>query len=216
MTSGIIFRITALLLIPFFFSSCVGAANVQRSELEIYSKQSTQTLADTIDYADLLAGKYMALSDQASRAQDMTAVGLIVSAGVAAGGLLYDANLNLIKGAGLAGGTIAAGSTYFRPGETSAALLDAAEQLICIRKAGEPFLATYRKSTDAGEIVNGGILSVRVNLRKKLSRTLPDYRSLVESLRASIVSQPAGKGFVQVRSLNELRTEVATCLLPGS
>ncbi|WP_206615928.1 hypothetical protein [Rhizobium sp. WSM1325] len=216
MATKIICRMTVVLSIPAFLSSCVGATNVQRSEVEIYSKQSTETLADTIHYADLLANKYIALSDQASGAQDMAAVGLIASAGVAAGGLLYDADLNLIKGAGLAGGTIAAGSTYFRPGETSAALLDAAEQLVCIRKAGEPFLVSYRTSTAAGEIVNGGILNVRVNLRKKLSRTLPDYRSLVESLKASIVNQPAGKGFAPVRTLDDLRIEVATCVLPGS
>ncbi|MGO7837223.1 hypothetical protein [Rhizobium johnstonii] len=211
-------KMIVLLSIAVLISSCVGAATVQRSEVEIYSGQSTETLADTIRYADLLAGKYIALSDQASGVQDVTALGLIATAGVAAGGLLYDANLNLVKGAGLGAGTIVAGSSYFRPGETSAALLDGAEQLICIRKAGEPFLVAYRASEDAGEIVNGGILNVRVNLRKKLSRTLPDYRSLVESLRASILSQPAGRGagFAQVQSLDVLRTDVATCLLPGS
>ncbi|MGO6784011.1 hypothetical protein [Rhizobium ruizarguesonis] len=212
-----IIRGIVLLSIAVLIGGCVGAANVQRSEVEIYSRQNTRTLADTIHYADLLAGQYIALSDRASGVQDVTAVGLIASAGVAAGAMLYDANLNLVKGAGLAAGTIAAGSAYFRPGETSAALLDAAEQLICIRKAGEPYLEAYRTSEDAGEIVNGGILNVRVNLRKKLSRTLPDYRSLVESLKDSIVNQPAAKaGVVQIPTLGMLRTDVATCLLPGS
>ncbi|MGO7301403.1 hypothetical protein ACC718_32875 [Rhizobium ruizarguesonis] len=212
-----IIRGIVLLAIAVLVSGCVGAANVQRSEVEIYSRQNTRTLADTIHYADLLAGQYIALSDWASGVQDVTAVGLIASAGVAAGAMLYDANLNLVKGAGLAAGTIAAGSAYFRPGETSAALLDAAEQLICIRKAGELYLEAYRTSEDAGEIVNGGILNVRVNLRKKLSRTLPDYRSLVESLKDSIVNQPAVKaGVVQIPTLGMLRTDVATCLLPRS
>jgi hypothetical protein len=205
--------------LPLLIGGCVSASNVHKAEIKILSTQPTRTLSDNIHYSDALAEQYMALSDQASGAQDAAALGLISAAGVAAGGMLYDANLNLVKGAGLAAGTLTATSTYFKPGETSVALLDASEQLICIRKAAEPFKQSYENDDDAVGIVSGGILTVRLNLRKKLNRTLPDYRSLVDSLKAALANQPTGQHNIaevdRAKDLNTLRASVASCVLPS-
>jgi hypothetical protein len=154
----------------------------------------------------------MSLSDQASGTQDVAALGIITAAGVAAGALLYDAPLALVKGAGLGAGTIAATTAYFRPGDTSTALLAAAEQLVCIRKAAEPVQHSLSDSDDAIEIVTGAIQSVRLNLRKKLNRTMPDYSSVVASLQKSATLP--GMQIVPVdNSINILRNKVALCIL---
>ncbi|MBB6486856.1 hypothetical protein [Rhizobium lusitanum] len=198
----------------------MSANVVHRAEIKYIENKDvgTKTLADNTKLAGALADQYITLSDQASSAQDIAALGIIASAGVAAGGMLYDANLNLIKGAGLAAGTLTASSTYFKPGETSSALLDAAEQMICLRKAGEPYLAKFGNDPQAGEILKGGILTVRLNLRKRLNRTLPDYRNLVENLKASLQQAPAGgvHGLSDEENLSLLRASVASCVLPGS
>ncbi|MGO8023917.1 hypothetical protein [Rhizobium leguminosarum] len=207
----------AMILLPTIVG-CVGASTVQMAEVKYINRKTTgiRTLQDNVDLAGELANQYINLSDEASGAQDIAALGIIGAAGAAAGGLLYDANLNLIKGAGLAAGTMTATSSYFKPGETSTALLDAAEQMICIRKAGEPFLERYAGSAEAGEILAGGILTARLNLRKRLNRTMPDYRSLVESLGRSYAarSQSDAEQLRNGPSIEELRTSVATCLLP--
>jgi hypothetical protein len=190
---------------------------VRRAEINTYAMQKVETLQDTIRYTSALVESYMTLSDQASAAQDVAALSVIATAGVAAGGLLYNAHLDLIKGAGLAAGTLTATTSYFKPGETSAALLDAAEQLICVRRAAEPFQSTFNHSAEAIEIVSTAIQNVRLNLRKKLSRSLPDYKSLVASLRQTLAEQPATEDAYldRVEDLSTLRTTVAVCLLAG-
>lgn len=211
--------IPALILLP-MIAGCVGAATVQTAEVQHINRKTTgiHTLQENVQLAGALANEYIRLSGEASGAQDVAALGIIAAAGVAAGGLLYDAHLDLIKGAGLAAGTLTATSTYFRPGETSTALLDAAEQMICIRKAGEPFLERYSSSQEAGEILAGGILTARLNLRKRLNRTMPDYRSLVDSLGKAyaVTSQSDAEQLRNGPSLEDLRISMATCLLPRS
>ncbi|WP_292648508.1 hypothetical protein, partial [Mesorhizobium sp.] len=120
-------------ILSFTLSGCVGAQNVQSAEVKVYGSPSIdpRSYAGNVEYAKRLADEYMRLSDQASSAQDAAALGLIASAGVAAGGLLYGGSTDLIKGAGLAAGSLGATTTYFKPGEASSDLLDAAEQLLC-------------------------------------------------------------------------------------
>jgi hypothetical protein len=170
-----------------------------------------------MQYASELANKYSDLSDKASSAEDAAALALIASAGVAAGGLLYDASIDLIKGAGLAAGAITATSAYFKPQETGTFLLDAAEQLLCIVKAGRD-LPIDPNDGEAMNIVDDGILTVRINLRKNLRRTLPDYRQLVKDLQglatAPLPRKLTGAVDVHAEVMRRLRLAVAACVLP--
>ena len=163
---------------------------------------------DHIAYAGKLADEYIELSDRASAAQDTAALALIGTAGVAAGGLLFDGSLDLVKGAGLAAGGLTAATTYFNPGEASQDLLDAAEQLLCIAKVAVP---EPRQHEAALEALKEGITTARLNLRKKLQHTLPDYKQLLQAYKAS-----AEQRFFQNesgRELVDLQNEIRKCLL---
>ena len=196
-------------------AGCVSAISVQKEEVKLYALKDTSTFEATLDYARELSEAYIRMSDRASAAQDVAALALIGVAAVAAGSVLYDANLDLIKGAGLAAGTLTASTAYFRPGETGTHLLGAAEQLLCIVKAGQLLPAPYRDN-EAMDIARDGILTARLILRNRLRRTLPDYRSLVEALKSSAKQQAAmtlestGGGEIYI---TEFRTSVVACLL---
>ncbi len=201
-------------VLSFGLSGCVGAQNVQRAEVKVFESPAIdpRSYAGNVEYAKRLADEYMALSDQASSAQDAAALGLIASAGVAAGGLLYGGSTDLIKGAGLAAGSLGATTTYFKPGEASTDLLDAAEQLLCISKVSYP---PPDDPVAGSEIIRQGVMTVRLNLRKKLSHTLPDYKQLVETLKTSISAQSAAKHAyaANVVTVEDLRVEINKCVL---
>jgi len=180
----------ALLLatISFFLGGC--ASTVTREDIRIYKENDTSTYAGALKYSTVLADKYLDLSSNARTFQDLVAVGLIGAAGVASGGALYGSSLDLIKGAGLAAGATSALSSYVRPAKHSNDLLLAAEQLTCVWKAGNAYTGS-RNNAEAVEILKSGIRTIRINLRKKLNRDIPNYAQLVENLKQS--SQIANK-----------------------
>lgn len=181
-------RALILATISFWLSGC--ASSVTREDISIYKKNDTSTYAGTLKYSTELADKYLDLSSNARTFQDLVAVGLIGAAGVASGGALYGSSLDLIKGAGLAAGATSALSSYIRPAKHSNDLLLAAEQLTCVWKAGNAFTGS-RADGEAIEILKSGIRTIRINLRKKLNREIPNYAQLVENLKQS--SQTANK-----------------------
>ncbi|WP_292648505.1 hypothetical protein, partial [Mesorhizobium sp.] len=65
------------------------------------------------------------------------------------------------------------------------------------------------------EIIRQGVMTVRLNLRKKLSHTLPDYKQLVETLKTSISEQSAAKHDYTGKAvtLEDLKVEVNKCVL---
>lgn len=205
--------IAASLLGAFFLQSCVTATGVQREEIRLYSKHDVLTYDGSLAYTHDLAEAYIQMADRASSAQDAAALGIIAAAGVAAGGILYDAQLDLVKGAGLTAGFITGTTSYFRPGEASESLLDAAEQLLCINKAGSQFPPRYRSDAEAMEILRSGLTTVRLNLRKRLKRILPDYKGLISELKTALATDGVN-GLADVPgSVAGLRAAVASCLL---
>ncbi|MDX0658339.1 hypothetical protein GOD21_15060 [Sinorhizobium medicae] len=206
-------RAAVMTLFSFFMFGCVSAINVQREEVRLYSNSDPSTYEGNLAFAQALAEAYIRLSDQASIAQDAAAMGLITAASVAAGGILYDAHLDLVKGAGLAAGSLTATASYFRPGEAGTHLLEAAEQLLCIQNAGLQFPKQYRPDPEAISVIVSGITTVRVNLRKQLRRSLPDYKDLVNNLKFSLAAQNGSGLGVYPGSIADLRAAVATCVL---
>ncbi len=207
------------LALTVLLSGCVGAPSVYKAELDAGAAKTEPTFQANMRSAETLAANYIQLSDQAAVAQDAAALGIIAAAGVAAGTLLFDGGSGFIKGAGLAAGGLTATSGYFKPGETSLALLSAAEQLQCVHSAGQLLVRDTRlrePGPNAVEIISSSILTVRLNLRKKLSRQLPDYASLVAALQATYA--PSGtvvtaSGVSTDVAVEAFRTAALKCLL---
>ncbi len=192
-------------------SGCVGAGDVGQSELNIRIRNSDPSIqkaacrntfsCPTIDvgpsfagranYAAALAGEYMRLADDASRTEDLAALGIISSAGVAAGALLYDANVNLLKGAGLSAAMIAAGRNYAKPSESAQHLLNAAEGMLCVASAARSTDPAVQ-ATAAG-LVDDAINRIRLDLRKRLARQAPSYRDIVDAAKAYDADKHSGK-----------------------
>jgi hypothetical protein len=188
-------------------SGCVGATAVHKAEVIALQPIDPRSYSDNVAYARKLASDYIDLSDRASAAQDATAMALIGTAGVAAGALLFDGSLDLVKSAGLAAGGLSATASYFRPGESSEYLLDAAEQLICISKVAVP--PPTDDPVEGLAVLKTGITTVRLNLRKKLQRTLPDYGKLLQTLK-----ETAGEHIEnEERTVDQLEADIAKCLL---
>jgi hypothetical protein len=225
----LIFFVSAVIL-----AGCVGAASVGKSEITVYqdSITSINTIGGNTAYAQKLADEYLKQATTASETQDAIAFGTIGAAATGAGGLLYNSGFDLIKGAGLAAGTTAAVGNYLKPDETILALLDAAEQLVCIAKSGEMAESQFgQKAEEAGidthvveavDILGVGIRQARIHLRKKLVRQRPDYTSLLNQLSntASASAKVAVKMAVDGRDslaapeiVEKLRGDVAKCLL---
>ncbi len=207
-------------LLAVLLSGCVSAHHVQVAEIEAGADQMTPapnriapSFDENIAYAEGLANTYLKLSDKAASAQDAVAIGFIADAALAAGGLLYNSNISLIKAAGLAAGTMTATTGYFKPAETSAALLDASEQLLCVRNAAALVPTGARSDPDVEDIFTSSILTVRLNLRKKLERKLPDYQSLVNSLKTAYTNISRVHTESVAYDINTFRAAAATCLL---
>jgi hypothetical protein len=218
-------------------TGCFGAGDVGLAELNVQVRNSdsnTQkaicqrnydcpkldlgpSIGGRINYANALAGEYMRLADSASRAQDWAALGIISSAGVAAGALAYDANVNLLKGAGLSAAMIAAGRNYAKPGESVAHLLNAAEGMLCVASAARSANPAVQDAS-AG-LVDDAINSIRLDLRKKLERQAPNYRDIVEAAKAADVDRSTGRQafFTTVNGLSiRLDACVSKVVLSGS
>lgn len=169
--------------------------------------------ANAINYARNLAELYMEQASKASTAKDVMAAGLLGTAGVAAGGLMYGAHLDLIKGAGLAAGGITSSNSYLKPEEVENALLSASEALLCVAGVAQQGNASFYSSSEAADIVTDATLRIRLNVRKKLSRQVPDYSALVDRLKAGANVPKSKSDTPEVSSTDVLRVKTAECML---
>ncbi|OJJ12972.1 hypothetical protein BKI51_02585 [Alphaproteobacteria bacterium AO1-B] len=176
---------------------CANAGLIGGKELSVFKELSSegklQSITGFSNYAEELATIYIQESDGLSIAQDAVALGIIGAAATSAGGLLYGASTDLIKGAGLAAGTAGALTTYVGPKESSIALLNAADQMLCISRAGRVADTAFGKgkNTDqkSEQILDTAIRQSRLKLRKALAKQLPDYSDVVNSIKDSAESQ---------------------------
>lgn len=125
---------------------------------------------------------------------------------------MYGSHLDLIKGAGLAAGTITATRGYFKPGEAAPFLLDAADGMLCIASVGR---SPQFKPVEAGApIVDDAISRIRLDLRKKLLRRAPDYQDVIDAIK-STTTDDAQKNNTQtfVSSKDILRDKLNLCVL---
>lgn len=227
-------RSTSVCVLILTLSGCVNGASVGVKEIETYKKllnaskdeQPFNTLTGRVNYAENLADLYISEADRASLSGDAVALTVIGVAATGAGALVFDGSTDLLKGAGLAAGTTSAVGNYFRPQETSLALLIAAEQLICMAGAGRSArndlealgLGNTETLSDPIEIMDTGVRHVRLNLRKALVRTRPDYSTVL----ASLVNASRANGGLATESaasaeqlINKLRVDVTKCALEG-
>lgn len=197
--------VSASALLCLILSGCYSANDVGRAELQLTMKCSSAKSAGECEdaspekvcerqgcgfqfsgrrnYAFALAHVYTRLSDQASSSEDIAAAGIIGSAGVGAGSMLYDANLNLLKSAGLAAGLITAGRNYTKPFESAEHLLNAAEAMLCISNVAD--MVSVELQTDANaRLLDSAIDSVRLDLRRKLQRQAPDFTKLRDAFKS--------------------------------
>ncbi|SOE12782.1 hypothetical protein SAMN05877838_0898 [Hoeflea halophila] len=215
-------------------SGCVNSASVGIKEIETYKRllnaskdeKAFNTLTGRVNYTNNLADLYIVEADRASLSQDAIALTVIGAAATGAGALVFDGSTDLLKGVGLAAGTTSAVGSYFRPQETSLALLNAAEQLVCMAGAGRSArnelnalgLANSETLSEPIEIMDTGVRQVRLNLRKALAKTRPDYSTVL----ASLVNASRANGGLGTEStasteeiINKLRVDVTKCALEG-
>ncbi|WP_144353248.1 MULTISPECIES: hypothetical protein [Sinorhizobium] len=194
-------------LLPLLLCGCVSGARVHSAEVKIANEQTYQ---GRLDYAEKLAEKYIELADEATGAQDVAAMGIITAAAVGAGGLLYGAHVDLLKGAGLAAGTITATRGYAKPAETAGHLYNAAEALLCIQSVG----VNSPQVESARSILNEGINKVRINLRRNLVQDTPNYGELLNQIRGTYIQKIEAAGQARVLSVEEeLRERINECIL---
>jgi len=207
-----------LLIVSFPLSGCIGAHHVAEQEVLARTEDAPESLTEFVQTASELSDEYLSLAGEASTGQDILALGIISAAATAAGGGLFNSHADLILGAGLAAGTINGLSNYLKPAEANKYLLTAAEQMTCIIQQATPYVNSHNKNAEALGIVEGGILQIRINLRKKLTRDTPNFGELVEKLKASIENKEETKRLeklAKAKPLDELRTQINACPLLG-
>jgi hypothetical protein len=218
-----------LILCLVTLSGCFSAGDVGQAEVGIRLRNSDPTMqkaactktfscpqidigpsfSGRVNYASALVGEYIRLADSASRAEDVAALGIISSAGVGAGALLFDAPANLLKGAGLAAGMIAAGRSYSKPGESAHHLLNAAEGMLCVARASKS--ASREVQAKDAELVDWAIDRIRLDLRRKLERQAPNYRDIVEAAKTVDASKSAGT-WEALSTSEKLSSALDTCV----
>ncbi|MCA1408208.1 hypothetical protein I6F26_24780 [Ensifer sp. IC3342] len=166
-----------------------------------------------INYARNLADLYMEQASKASTAKDFAAAGLLGSAGVAAGGLLYGSHLDLIKGAGLAAGAITSTTSYTKQDVAEDALLRGAEALICVAGVAQKETTAFQNNTEAAGVVSDATLRIRLNVRKKLIRQVPEYSALVDRLKIAAALPPPTGDARTVANVDVLRAQTAECII---
>lgn len=221
-------RIVLCIAASTFLSACVSGTSVRVAETNVLVRNLPkpekalavdlqkvhvgQDYYGRVNYAAELAKEYMKMADNAGSAEDFAAIGIISAAGVAAGGLMYGSHLDLIKGAGLAAGTITATRGYFKPGEAAPFLLDAADGMLCIASVARSPQFT---PVEAGApIVDDAISRIRLDLRKKLLRRAPDYQGIINAIKA-MTTDNAEKNIAQtlVSSTDVLSDKLNLCVL---
>lgn len=218
-------RLGTMLTPILFAAGCVTSTDVRVQETAILKRYeenspslkcattaSTDAYNNRVCFAADLARAYISLADKASQSEELAAYGTIAAAGTAAGALAYGSNLNLVKGAGLAAGSIAVSNNYTRPGETAGYLLDAADGLLCIAKVGRTEGA--RSVPDAAEMIDTATDTIRIDLRKKLTRQAPDYRTIV-TLIQSTTTPSAQKAILAgaLKDPSEFKANLDACIL---
>jgi len=174
-------------------SGCIGAHRVAEQEVQVRTVDTPESLSEFVKIASELSDEYLLLAGEASAGQDLLALGIISAAATAAGGGLFNSHADLILGAGLTAGTINGLSNYLKPADANKYLLTAAEQMTCIIQQATPYVNSFNKNAEARGIVQGGILQVRINLRKKLTRDTPNFGELIEKLKASVENKEETK-----------------------
>lgn len=210
-----LYKICVIIGMTFAIFGCVSASSIGKAELLRSFSYNEYRYSDNIYYAKALAKEYIIYSDRASRSHDLIAILTIGSAATAAGGILYGAHMDVIKGAGLAAGSINASASYFKPRKTSIWLINAAEQLLCIANKGREVQHILKYDTEAAGILNEGILKVRLKLRKALIRDTPDYSDILKKLTED---KTKGAEFREEKNNNRfaidgLREKIEACTL---
>lgn len=232
-------------------SGCVSNLDIRKKEVDALREVQTKPIPrfyditefdESLKYSHRLSEAYILIADRAALGQDVLAAGILAAAGTAAGALLFDASLDLVRGAGLAAGAILQTEDYLEPDETITHLLDTSEKLICIVIAGRATRSGmleihYGNDTvDPGgvfdqertSLVIDGIAQARLQLRRLVRRELPSYgtitRDLLASARQDVESigtrslaradQTALARQALAEANSQLKREIGVCLLP--
>lgn len=188
--------------------ACTSPADIRKAEIDALSGAKNvnvprffdaRTMEEAVRGAYALSESYVLMADRVAVKQDISAGTVIGAAAVASGGLLYSAPLDLIKGAALGGGIIAAGDAYLEPREAIDHLLGTAEGLQCLvvaaRKTQRTAIERYYgdPAADPGgtfdaeriAIVVDTTIKLRFDLRKLLRRKIPNYADVGKTLAAA-------------------------------
>lgn len=242
--SRILFR-RLIFLITILIGGCVNSNDVGRKEIEIkrnifipaqyveHSKNGSETLFTRVrsaepetlilwtNYAGKLSIAFTQMSDASAAAQRATALGIIGAAVTASGAIAYDGNLDLLKGAGLAGGTLAALTAYFNPAKNAKSLLTAAEKLHCIEYAGATADESLETDSAAILLMKSNIRRVTLSLRLELERDPPSYEQIVRDITAAQnINITTKRGFISAfykgnnkHDIEELQKELDKCFI---
>ncbi len=221
-------KLSLCILSSLALTGCASALAVQSAEVKLVSENKTaaerqkfRKLGDDfhgrVNYARALADEYIKYADSAATAENLAAAGILAAAATAAGGMLYGAHVDLLKGAGLAAGTITATRGYAEPVRAASDLLNAAEGLVCIANAGRVTSKAVQKDWRAAGVLDDGIRAIRLGLRKKLLRDSPDYNDILTKIKdtyreknVALMNSDASE------SLEVLEVKVNVCVLKAS
>lgn len=143
----------ALALMTLTISGCASPAFVEANSLRSYKSHPTQKYSDMLDFTAKLSEVYLNASDGNSVGRDIFAMGVIGAASAASAAFLFDTHVDAVKGIALGVGTLAGVQNYFKPGDGAQHYLTAAEQLICIEKAGRIIEPIVEKGDKVSENV---------------------------------------------------------------
>ncbi|MEE3623006.1 hypothetical protein UCD39_03260 [Nitrospirillum sp. BR 11752] len=99
---------------------------------------------DVSELARKYAFVYASRADDAAVSVSIIDYGVIGAAGVAAGGALFKSHSDLLKGAGLAGGMLAAFDTQLDPKDNAALNADAAAAMVCVAELADEVTTMYK------------------------------------------------------------------------
>ena len=187
------------------------------------AEATEETVTLWTNYAGRLSDSFSAMSDASSNAERAAALAIIGAAVTASGAIVFDGSSNLLKGAGLAAGTIAALTTYLRPRENAAVLLNAAQKLHCIEYAGARADALLNDVPEAIELMKSSVRKATLTLRSQLQSNARSYEEIVRDLVATQnvnlapeVSSPNKHG-VTAKTLNvhmkNLNSNIRACFI---
>ncbi|GAA6164032.1 hypothetical protein NBRC116590_17360 [Pelagimonas sp. KU-00592-HH] len=178
--------------------------------LNYYAYNSTSELLST---GASVANAYIELADANATSQDVAAFLLTGMATWAAYGTIEGYTAEKLGRIALGGILINQSVNYLSPKETRERLIVAAERQFCIVSRGRPF-SSSTANEEAHQVLADGFTSVRLLLRKELSREFPDF-SKVLSDYASAIKKTQGLARTSSGNLDLLRAQIAECILVG-